>query len=139
MIMAINSRMASAVHILCVVAWFPEEGTTSDAIARSLKTNPVVVRRLLKSMEKEGLVKVRRGRNGGVELARSPQDITLDEVYRAVESEDSIFSLRDTVNERCPVARGVLGLLPPVFAAANSAVEASLNRTTLASLMTSIG
>jgi Rrf2 family protein len=114
-------------------------GTTSDAIARSLKTNPVVVRRLLKSMEKEGLVKVRRGRNGGVELARSPQDITLDEVYRAVESEDSIFSLRDTVNERCPVARGVLGLLPPVFAAANSAVEASLNRTTLASLMTSIG
>ncbi len=42
-IMSANSRMASAVHIMSFVAYAGDEGTTSEAIAKSLQTNPVVV------------------------------------------------------------------------------------------------
>ena len=47
-VMTANSRMASAVHIMSFVAYAGDEGTTSEAIAKSLQTNPVVVRKILK-------------------------------------------------------------------------------------------
>src|SRR5262249_9542420 len=66
--MTTSSRMASAVHIMTFVAYAGDEGTTSEEIAKSLQTNPVVVRKLLKLLEREGLVALRQGRHGGVSL-----------------------------------------------------------------------
>ncbi len=57
--MAANSRLASAVHIMSFVAHAGGAGTTSEAIAKSLQTNPVVVRKILKLLEREGLVALR--------------------------------------------------------------------------------
>ena len=53
--MAANSKLASATQILCVMVYLGDD-TTSPAIANSLRTNPVVVRRLLKQLERAGLV-----------------------------------------------------------------------------------
>ena len=53
--MTANSRMASAVHIMSFVAHAGDEGTTSEAIAESLRTNPVVVRKILKLLEREDM------------------------------------------------------------------------------------
>ena len=53
--MTTNSRMASAIHIMSFVAYAGDEGTTSEAIAKSLQTNPVVVRKILKLLEREGV------------------------------------------------------------------------------------
>ena len=39
--------MASAVHIMSFIAYAGDEGKTSEAIAKSLQTNPVVVRKIL--------------------------------------------------------------------------------------------
>ncbi len=133
--MAANTRMATAVQILCVMAYTGRGGTNSEIIARSLRTNPVVVRRLLKCMEHAGLVEIRPGKDGGAELARAPDAITLDEVYRAIEAETEIFALRPTGNPNCPVDRGMKDLLAPIFGAANDAVERTLGRTTLGSLV----
>src|SRR5215813_8412948 len=91
LIMTTNSRLASAVHIMSFVAHAGDEGTTSEAIAKSLKTNPVVVRKLLKLLEGEGLVALRQGRYGGVGLQRPASSITLGQIYRAVESESGVF------------------------------------------------
>src|SRR5258708_23126287 len=51
--MATNSRMASAVHIMSFVAHAADEATTSEAIAKSLQTTPVAVRKILKPLERE--------------------------------------------------------------------------------------
>jgi Rrf2 family protein len=136
--MSLNSRLASAVHIMSFLAHVGPEGSNSHGVAKSLKTNPVVVRRLLKSLQNEGLVQVRRGRNGGVALARPTGDITLGQIYRAVESDDGIFSMRESINVRCPVARGMVQVLPPIFDAAHAAVAESLDRTSLANVMKTI-
>ncbi|MBV9813234.1 MAG: Rrf2 family transcriptional regulator [Acetobacteraceae bacterium] len=135
--MAANTRLASATQILCVMAYLGED-TTSQVIARSLRTNPVVVRRLLKRLEQAGLVALRRGKEGGVSLARSPDEITLDQVYAAVEEDAGVFALRPGSNPHCPVDRTVPRLLDPLFAAAREAVAAVLATTTVGTLVQSV-
>jgi len=130
--------MASAVQILCVMAYLGPGGTNAAVIAGSLRTNPVVVRRMLKSMERAGLVGIRPGKDGGVHFRRPPCDITLDQIYRAVEGETGVFALRPGGNPNCPVNRRMRSLLGPIFGATNDAVEGTLRQTTLHSLIGAI-
>lgn len=136
--MAANTRLATAVQILCAMAYLGDE-TTSQAVANSLHTNPVVVLRLLKMLEQAGLVRLRAGRDGGVAFARSPDEITLKQVYAAVEPGNALFALREGGNPRCPVNAAMPDLLGPLFAATSDAVGAVLERTTIGSLARPIG
>ena len=133
--MSANSRFASAVHILTFLAYAGPEGSTSISIAKSLRTNPVVVRTFLKELESEGLVSLRRGRLGGVSLARSPDQIDLGQIYRAIEGETGLLSMRETINPRCIVSRTMMATLPGVFSTANDALENALKQTSLRSLL----
>lgn len=136
--MAANTRMATAVQILCVIAYRGETGANAEIVSRSLRTNPVVVRRLLKSMQRQGLVAIRPGKDGGVQLARAPESITLADIYRAVEPDPAIFAARPSANPKCPVDTTLKTTLPPIFAAADTAVLATLDQTTLAALVGAI-
>jgi Rrf2 family protein len=136
--MAANTRMASAVQILCVIASRGSGTTNSELISTSLRTNPVVVRRLLKDMQHAGLVGIRPGKDGGVQLAADPGEITLDQIHRAVEGNAGVFALRPQGNPRCPVASRMKTLLGPIFAATDAAVENTLRQTTLATLVAAI-
>jgi len=133
--MAANSLLAGAVQALCVIAWRGAEGANSELLAKSLNTNPVVVRRLLKALERGGLVSLRPGRHGGVELVRSPADITLNDVYRAVEPNSEVFALRERRNPNCPVQKAMSRALPPLFRAADDAVADVLRTTSLATII----
>ena len=138
MFMAANSLLAGAVQILCVIAWRGDEGSNAELLAKSLDTNPVVVRRILKALEGEGLVALRPGRHGGVELLRSPADITLEDVYKAVEPDGSLFALRERGNAHCPVNRAMQRALPKLFDTADAVVRGELRRTRLSTLVENI-
>lgn len=136
--MAANTKMATAVQILCVIAYRRDRPSNAEIIARSLTTNPVVVRRMLKEMEHAGLVEIRPGKDGGVRLARDPADVTLEAIYNAVEDEATVFALRPPANPACPIDTRMGGLLTPIFGAADAAVEGALRKTTLAELVKQI-
>jgi Rrf2 family protein len=136
--MAANTRMATAVQILCVIAYRGPLGANSEIISRSLLTNPVVVRRLLKCMEQKGLVELRPGKDGGVQLKRDPDKITLDQIYQAVEDEPNVFALRPKGNLKCPVDARMAALLGPIFGATDAAVNKMLKQSTLGSLVKAI-
>ena len=136
--MAANSRMACAVQILCVIAYKGAGGTNATVIARSLRTNPVVVRRLLKSLQLAGLVLIKPGKDGGAQLARDPNGITLDEIYRAVEPGAGLFALRQGGNPKCPVNARMKDLLTPIFGAADGAVERTLRQMSIGGLVEGI-
>ncbi len=131
--MAANSKLASAAQILCVMTYLGDR-TTSLAIAKSLQTNPVVVRRMLKLLERAGLVALQPGRDGGVGFAVPPDTITLEQVHSAVEAGGEVFALRGGGSPKCPVNQAMPQVLGPLFASAGQAVKDVLGRTTIGDL-----
>ena len=80
-----NSRLSLALHTLSHMAGEPTHVRTSSDIAEHAGTNPVVVRRVLGRLRDAGLLNSEKGHAGGWRLARPPQDITLADVYLALE------------------------------------------------------
>jgi len=117
------------------LAYAGDEGTTSEAIAESLQTNPVVVRKILKRLEREGLVGLRQGRHGGVGLRRPASGITLTQICMSLESESGVFAMRRQRREGYVVARTMKRRLGPIFNAANDAIEQALSKTSLAEVI----
>lgn len=128
---SISSRVAVAVHILVFMAWRRNVAVTSEKIAESVNTNPVVVRRIMGTLRKAGMVTVQPGVGGGAQLARPPSEISLLEVYRAVESE-ALFSLhRQPPCRDCGVGNNIQDVLQTVFDDARGAMEQVLGRVSV--------
>src|SRR5689334_1875547 len=62
----------------------------SQALARSVNTNPVVVRRILLSLRAAGLIETIAGKYGGSRLRKPAARITLRDVYDAIEAQPII-------------------------------------------------
>lgn len=133
--MAANSRLAVAIHTAAVLACHEGEFVTSGSIARSVKTNPVVVRRILCALTHAGLVESQLGKGGGSKLARKPADIKLSDIYSAVEDEGLFAVPAKPKNKQCPVSCCMKQFLGKVFGAAENAVRESLADTTLAEIV----
>jgi Rrf2 family protein len=122
--MATNCRFAFAVHVLSVLALYPDEPMTSDLLAQSVNTNPVVVRRLLGELAEAGLVESQRGPGGGAKLAQAAQEITLLQVHHAVAGEVEPFGEHPhQPAQSCKVGRGIKRVLEDVASRAKAAVE----------------
>lgn len=134
--MQISTRFSIAVHILLAVGEFaPATRTTSTFLGRSVNANPVVIRRALGQLKDAGLVNVEMGA-GGATLARPADQITLLDIYRAVESsEEHLFNFHENPNPDCPVGRNIHAVLDDELDAAQRALEDRLAQTTLADLL----
>lgn len=129
----ISSRVAVAVHVLAFMAWKRRDPITSERIAASVNTNPVVVRRIVGALRNAGMVNVQPGVGGGATLARGPEEITLLDVYRAVEDGDELFSLHPSEPSRnCNVGVHIRDVLRPIFCRAHRAMESVLAEVTIA-------
>jgi Rrf2 family protein len=130
-----SSRFVVAVHVLTLLAYGGGEAMTSEYIAGSVNTNPVVVRRILSLLAKAGLVVTQEGAKGGVRLAKPAKDIDLRAVYAAVES-DPLFALHpQDPNPACPVGGAIQAALEPTLDAAAAALLSSLAHTTVADVV----
>ena len=133
--MARNCRFAVAVHITSLLGTMGGQPCTSEWIAGSVNTNPVVVRRLLSALAKAGLVVSSRGSNGGSVLARPPERITLLDIHRAVDEDETPALHNQPPNPACPVGRNIQSVLIRVLDRAEAAKEAVLATTTLAEVV----
>ncbi len=105
--MQFSFRMPVAVQILLCIAMF--DGvfkTTSTFLASSVNVNPVIIRKNLGMLKTAGLVDVAPG-VGGAKLRREPREITLKDVFRAVEEDEDLFHLQENPNPKCPVGRNI--------------------------------
>jgi Rrf2 family protein len=130
----ISSRVAVAVHVLAYLAWRRDEPGTSERIASSVNTNPVVVRRIVGALRNAGLVSVQPGVGGGAQLAREPHDITLLEVYRAVEEKEGLFAVHPDPCRNCDVGSNITAVLQGVFCRAHEAMQEVLGGVTIADI-----
>lgn len=130
--MKITSRFTVAVHTLLVIYFFEgKEKTTSEFIAASVNVNPVVIRRALLSLKAAGMVEVKAG-SGGASIVKDLKDITLFDVYRAVDSVDGdIFHFHENPNPACAVGKNIRAVLDTHLADAQRALENELKKVTL--------
>jgi DNA-binding IscR family transcriptional regulator len=124
-----------AVHVLTVLAYKDGDRVTSDLLAHSVNTNPVVIRRLLLVLQDARLVETRKGAGFGSRLSRSAARISLGEIFRAVEQDEAFCLPPKKPNQACPVGHCIQAALEPVFVSALRAMEEDLGRTSLADVV----
>jgi Rrf2 family protein len=127
-----SSRFVVAVHAMSVLARYAGKGPVcSTAVAESVHTNPVVIRRLMTELERASLVRSVAGRSGGFELNRDAASITLADIYFAVEDEN-VFRMHkvDPLSD-CPVAAQLGKILSAPLRAAECALHSSLAKTSI--------
>ena len=135
--MKISSRFTIAVHaLICIEAFKDTHKVTSEFLASSVNVNPVVIRRLLQQLKKAGIVSVRRG-SGGADIARPLENITLLDVYDAVESVDEggLFHFHEKPNPLCPVGRNIHAIMDARLMEIQAAMEDKMRQTTLRDVM----
>lgn len=133
--MAANLRFSTGIEVLVLMATEPEKFHTSQALAAALATNAVVVRRLLSALSHAGLVTSLKGPSGGSHLARSPKQITLRDIYRALGSGDLLHRGKHESPETKDLKKAIQG----AFRKAEKSLEEELDSITLNQLIKKSG
>ena len=130
--MKANTRFPVAIHILTYIA-IKGKGITSDELANSVNTNPVVIRKLNANLKKAGFISIHNGPNGGAELKKSPQAITLLDVYQAVREEEDIliFNNPQHPNLNCQIGANIMDAISQPFQEAQDALKSVLSQYTI--------
>jgi Rrf2 family protein len=135
----LSSKLTVGVHILTLLASTPDRAQTSEYIAGSVNTNPVVIRRLLGLLREAGVVESHGGHGGGWRIVRPAERITLLDVLRAVEPKGETIALhRGEPNPVCPVGRNIQGVLTRLYGEVERRMDDLLARTTVAGILGSV-
>ncbi len=134
--MANNLQFPIAVHIMAGLGYRGSNETTSAHLASSVNTSASFVRRTVAKLAKAKLVKTTRGINGHCRLARPAREISLLDIYRAVEP-PKVFAVHDYKPQRsCIVSCKFKETLEATLAKSQRAMERTLAETSLASFLT---
>ncbi len=134
--MQISSRFTVALHIFTCADTFKDEyKITSDFLADSINTNPVIIRKILSQLKRAGLITVARG-TGGIEPTRPLNEITFYDVYEAIEPVENgdLFSFHESPNPQCPVGRNIHTLLDGKLKSIQQAMENEMKKYTIDNL-----
>lgn len=135
--MQITSRFSIAIHVLvCIETFRNKYKVTSDFLASSVNVNPVVIRRLLQQLKSAGIVTVVRG-SGGAEIAKPLEEISLLDIYYAVECVEngSLFHFHENPNPLCPVGRNIHNVLDEKLDSIQKAMEDKMKSISIADIV----
>ena len=134
--MQISSRFTIALHIFaCVEVFKNKYRITSDFLAGSINTNPVIIRKILTKLKSAGLITVARG-TGGIEVTKPLKEITFYDVYVAIEplENNELFNFHKNPNPKCPVGKNIHKLLDSKLETIQKAMENEMKKYTLENL-----
>lgn len=131
--MQISSRFTIAIHMFACIDTFSEQKMTSDFMAASIGTNPVIIRKLLQQLKAAGLIEVLRG-TGGVTIKKPLEEISFLDIYRAVECapDEELFHFHENPNPNCPVGKNIHQVLDQRLLQVQKAMEEKLAQMNLA-------
>jgi transcriptional regulator, Rrf2 family len=131
--MQISSRFTIALHIFtCVDTFKNDYKITSDFLAGSINTNPVIIRKILTQLKNAGLITVARG-TGGISPTRPLKEISFYDVYQAIEPVENgdLFNFHSSPNPQCPVGKNIHALLDDKLKTIQLAMENEMKKYTL--------
>lgn len=135
--MQISMKCSVAVH--CLLFIWEARGkarVTSTLLAQSTGCNPVIIRNILSALKKAGIITVPRGQ-GGAELCREPAQITLHQIYTALEPKglSSLIGIHPCDGRSCPVAKNIRRVLRRPYHQIEEAITATMGSITLESMI----
>lgn len=136
--MQISSRFTIAVHIFaCIDTFEKDQKITSDFLSASINVNPVIIRKILSSLKKSGLINVLRG-TGGTTIAKPLDQITLLDIFQSVEclEDGKLFHFHENPNANCPVGKNIHSILDDKLLRVQKAMENELASITLEDVIT---
>jgi len=107
---------------------------TSEQLARTMGTNPVVIRRVMAGLRDQGFVTSTKGHGGGWMIACNPAAVTLADIYRAVGEPTLVAMGHRTEAPACVVEQAVNSALDSAFREVEAVFQAHLSAVTLAAL-----
>ncbi len=135
--MQISMKCSIAVH--CLIFIHEAKGiakVTSNLLSESTGCNPVVIRNILSALKKAGLITVARG-TGGAELCVAPSQITLYQIYTALEPDGitSLIGIHPCEGRSCPVAQNIRKVLQKPYHKIEDAIKEAMESVTLQSMI----
>ena len=135
--MQLSRKCSVAVH--CLIFIYEAEGiakVTSKLLAESTGSNPVVIRNILSALKKAGLITVHRG-TGGAKLCAEPSQITLYQIYCALEpgGVTSFIGIHPCDERPCPIAQNIRAVLETPYRKIEDAVTDAMEEVTLQSMI----
>jgi Rrf2 family transcriptional repressor of oqxAB len=131
----LDLRFPTALQAMLSLALAEESGVsrmTSAELAKGLRANPSLVRRLLRQLVDRGLLVSVLGKSGGVGLARPAGAISLAEIYAAATEGKPLWVPRDDIPHRCIVTSNIETYFAGLARVADEAVTGALARSSLA-------
>ena len=135
--MKFSHKLSDAIHILAYLDIFKDGDRSSKQIAASIEANPSVVRSLMSDLRRAGLIQSQQGAPNAT-LAKDPANITLLDVYHALNMNRDLLHIDPKTNPNCLVGANIQDTLNEVYAQVQVAAEAQLQATTLQDVITGI-
>ncbi|MGM8229040.1 Rrf2 family transcriptional regulator [Cellvibrio sp. ARAG 10.3] len=128
-----DSRLSGVLHVLLHMAEH-KEPLTSEALARMMQTNPVVIRRILGGLREQNLVHSEKGHGGGWRISCDLERITLHDIYIALGSPTMLAMGNRTESPGCLVEEAVNAAMNQAFHDAETVLLSRFREVTLAQL-----
>lgn len=136
--MRISTRFSDSIHTLAFIEIYRGKlSLTSENIASSIETSPVVVRRLMSKLRVANIIATTHGA-ADPKLTRQPSEISLYDIYLAVEDDQPLFTIDKKTNPECVVGGNIQPTLTEFYHAADVAAKAKLNQFTLQDVLDNI-
>lgn len=135
--MRLNTKCSIALHCLIFIAQYEEKvKVTSELLAKSTGCNSAAIRSILNALQKANIISVVRG-VGGAHLQCLPSELTLWEVYYALEPEglEHFIGLHPNPSDQCPVGSRIESVLKEPYRKIGQAVKQQMENITLQQLL----
>ena len=134
--MQITSKFTIAVHIICAIEYFGDSETvTSNFLAGSVGSNPVIVRNVMGNLKEAGIISISQGKSG-IRLAKKLDEISFYDVYEAVDcvAGEGLFHFHEIPNPDCPVGKNIHKALDGKLLDVQRSMEDELRRISIADI-----
>lgn len=135
--MQITSKFTIAVHIITAIDYFKDsEKVTSSFLAASVGANPVIIRNVMGKLKEAGIIEISQGKSG-IELAKKLDEITLFDVYKAVDcvGGEGLFHFHENPSPDCPVGRNIHKALDEELHSIQDAMENQMRKIALSDVV----
>ncbi len=134
--MRMSTQFTVSVQMLMLIMVFNDQKMTSEMLSASTGGNPVMIRQLLGKLKDPGIQPISPGK-GATALAKDPAEISLWDVYMAVEGycASELFKFHPNISEGCQIGRFFKDILSVHLDEAVQAMAGKMSKISLAQLL----